>query len=151
MKKKILLMITVLMLSLLLLTGCRYSISASPEINTDVVRISAPYEHSAPPDDSSMPFYGGWEEYDDDFDYDDDYYYGDHSYDYEYVLGMETSSAFGYIVIVVFGYVAPLVLIILSLVFYLKSNSKRRYAWFIMTGTGLAIALLSTLYMLLTM
>lgn len=145
-------MITVLMLSLLLLTGCRYSISASPEINTDVVRISAPYEHSAPPDDSSMPYYGGWEEYDNDFGFDSDFSYDDYDYyDDDYYYGVRTSSAFGYVVIVVFGYVAPLALIILSLVFYLKSNSKRRYAWFIMTGIGLAIALLSTLYMLLTM
>lgn len=137
-------MITVLMLSLLLLTGCRYSFSAPREIHHYVSQTASPY-------DSSMPYYGGWEEYDDDFGFDSDFSYDDDDYDDDYYYGVRTSSAFGYVVIVVFGYVAPLALIILSLVFYLKSNSKRRYAWFIMTGTGLAVALLSTLYMLLTM
>lgn len=162
MKKKISLMIAVLMLSLLLLTGCGYSFSAPREIQQYVSRTASPY-------DSSMPYYGGWDEYydgfdfDSDFSYDDDDYYYDYDYDYDYgydyendygydyFFGASTSPTFGYAVIVVFGYVVPLALIVLSLVFYLKSNSNRRYAWFIMTGTGLVIALLSTLYMLLTM
>ena len=40
-------------------------------------------------------------------------------------------------------------MIIVSLIAYSKSNSKRRASWFIMTGVGLMTAILATLYMLL--
>ncbi len=56
----------------------------------------------------------------------------------------------GYIIIVFVGYLLPLALIVFSVVKYALSKSNRRAAWFIMTGEGVATALLTTLFLILT-
>ncbi len=59
------------------------------------------------------------------------------------------STTFGFVLITCWVIFLPLAMIIVSLIAYSKSNSKRRASWFIMTGVGLMTAILATLYMLL--
>ncbi len=140
MKKRLSLLILLSMLMLAILSGCYYSYS----INGNSVALPDSDTYY----DSEMPYHGDYNDYFDDYygDYYDDYYDENDNY-----MNNEISKAIGNIVIVVFGYVLPLVLIVLSLIFYFKSNSSRRSAWFIMTGVGLATAILITLLLLLTM
>ena len=143
MKKKIAI-ILLLVMSLMLMTGCSYVLYA------DDTYVSSESSAVQP----VMPYYG------DDYDeyYDSDYYVPDDYYGYDdsdlqtnYYGENDWSTTFGFVLIILLGYILPLAMIIASLIAYSKSNSKRRASWFIMTGVGLMTAILATLYMLLTM
>ena len=145
MKKKIAI-IMLLVMSLMLTTGCSYVLYA------DDAYVSS--EADTVPVQPVMPYYG------DDYDeyYDSDYYVPDDYYGYDdsdlqtnYYGANEWRKTFGFVLIILLGYILPLAMIIVSLIAYSKSNSKRRASWFIMTGVGLMTAVLATLYMLLTM
>lgn len=143
MKRKTALLSVIFILVFVMLTGFCCSYAVSPE--ESAVQLYG---------NTEMPFY---ENYDGNYDdYYDEYYdeYQDSfedDYDYYYGPRNEFNKTAGIVLIVIFGYVIPLALIIVSLVAYLKSSSKRRLAWFIMTGVGLITAILATLYMMLTM
>lgn len=143
MKKKIAI-ILLLVMSLMLTTGCSYVLYA------DDTYVSSESSAVQP----VMPSYG------DDYDeyYDSDYYVPDDYYGYDdsdlqtdYYGENDWSKTFGFVLIILLGYILPLAMIIVSLIAYSKSNSKHRASWFIMTGVGLMTAVLATLYMLLTM
>ena len=146
MKKKIAITL-LLVMSLMLTAGCSYAVYADDAyVSADVQPV--------------MPYYG--DSYDDYEDYyDSDYYYPE---DYDEYYGYDDDiiedsyygentwqDTFGFVLIILMGYILPLAMIIISLIAYARSNSKRRASWFIMTGVGLMTAVLATLYMLLTM
>ena len=79
----------------------------------------------------------------------DDYEYDD--YDSDFLIGSKFSKVLGEVFIVLLGYLMPLFLIIFSLIKFLKSSNPRKNAWFIMTGVGLATAVLATVLILITL
>ena len=123
--KKLTAVMLMCILALIVLSGCYFSYTIDNNRTA--------YPDSDTYFDSQMPYYGDYNNY--------ARYYDDTGY----------SNFVSNIILVFFGYIIPVIFIILSLVFYYNSKSERRTAWFIMTGVGLALSVLTTLFIIFSM